>query len=88
MLVLANGALCLLLLFAKAVIVAFLGPLRSQETAKLQDKLGSFAFFKLMFIAAMLEHSVGRADVWMVWLVSCGLLKVFFPKNVFSFLLV
>lgn len=74
--VLANGALCLLLLFSKTILLVFLGPLRPPESAKLQDRLGSFVFFKLMFIAAMLEHSVGRADIWLLWLVACGLLKV------------
>jgi hypothetical protein len=75
-LVLANFAMCLLLLFGKLVLFVFLGPLRLSEVSKMQDKMGSFAFFKLMFVAAMLEHSVGRADIWMAWLVTCGLLKV------------
>jgi hypothetical protein len=63
-LVLANGALCILFLFGKLIQVIFLGPLRPNEVSKLQDKLGSFLFFKIMFIGAMLEHSVGKADVW------------------------
>jgi autocrine motility factor receptor len=76
-LLLANWAVCVLLLFGKAVQRVFLGPLRESEHAKLQERLLNFALFKVMFIAAMLEHSVGSVAVWLLWFVGCSLLKTF-----------
>ncbi len=77
MLVLVNWALCGLILFGKAVQYVFLGPLRESEQSKLQEKLLNFALFKIMFIAAMLEHGIGSVSVWVLWFVACSILKTF-----------
>ena len=67
----------MLVLVGKAVQWCFLGPLRENEQSKLQERMLTFVLFKLMFIAAMLEHSVGSLVVWLVWFVACVMLKSF-----------
>ncbi len=42
----------------------FLGPLRDAEVHKAQERLLNFAVFKIMFIAAMLEHHLGELLLW------------------------
>ena len=73
----SNAVLCVVIAFGRGVQKLFLGQLRTMEQKKLNEKLVNFLLFKLMFVAAMLEHGIGHVALWTTWITFAGFMKSF-----------
>jgi hypothetical protein len=77
LLILANQAINILVLFGTLLQYVFFGRLLETESKRVWEKLMNFALFKVIFIGAILEPSIKELLIWSVWFSIVGFMHLF-----------
>eukprot|EP00029_Vermamoeba_vermiformis_P011981 TRINITY_DN678_c0_g1_i1.p1 TRINITY_DN678_c0_g1~~TRINITY_DN678_c0_g1_i1.p1 ORF type:complete len:630 (+),score=195.77 TRINITY_DN678_c0_g1_i1:81-1970(+) len=77
LIILANQAINILVLFGSLLQYVFFGRLLESESKRVWEKLMNYALFKVIFIGAILEPSIKELLIWTVWFSIVGFMHLF-----------